>query len=167
MIELRTTQESDIDFIEACLHNKDEDFAAQCGYGKRFFSCPVTSDQILKFQKETHPDSLFFTIIADGMPAGSFELMLKPDEKSCTIARVLIADAYRNKGCGTEALTQAKAYVFNTLKYDKFKLAAYDFNKPALRCYEKVGFRRTSDEIQSNGWISIKMEIDNPDGGTE
>jgi len=162
MIELRETQESDIKFIEACLKDKDEDFLEQCGYGRRFFEFPVTYNQILRFQKEIHPDSLFFTITKANISLGSFELMLNPDAKKSTVARLLIADNCRNMGYGTEALLKSIEYTFNILNYDKIGLSVYDFNKSALRCYEKAGFKIIDTAIRPNGWMAINMEINNP-----
>ncbi|WP_461256523.1 GNAT family N-acetyltransferase [Treponema sp. R80B11-R83G3] len=48
---------------------------------------------------------------------------------------------YRNKGYGTEALTLLLDYGFKALNLHNILLRVYSFNKPAIRSYEKIGFK--------------------------
>ena len=48
---------------------------------------------------------------------------------------------YRNKGYGTEALKLFLNFLFNELDLRKVKLNVFSFNKRAIRCYEKCGFK--------------------------
>ncbi|MGQ4832622.1 MAG: GNAT family N-acetyltransferase [Candidatus Asgardarchaeia archaeon] len=48
--------------------------------------------------------------------------------------------AYWGRGYGTEALTLILDYGFNFLNLHKIWLRVFDFNKRAIRAYEKVGF---------------------------
>lgn len=47
---------------------------------------------------------------------------------------------YMNKGYGTEAMKMFLNFLFNELGLRKVKLGVFDFNKRAIRCYEKCGF---------------------------
>ncbi|CCQ92853.1 conserved hypothetical protein [[Clostridium] ultunense Esp] len=48
---------------------------------------------------------------------------------------------YVNQGYGTEAITAFLEYYFNEMKMKKLYLEVVQFNKRALRCYEKSGFK--------------------------
>ncbi len=47
----------------------------------------------------------------------------------------------QNKGYGTEALKLLLSYGFNTLNLNNVMLKVFEFNKQAIACYEKVGFK--------------------------
>ncbi|GHV42402.1 N-acetyltransferase [Spirochaetia bacterium] len=49
---------------------------------------------------------------------------------------------YRNKGYGTEALSLLIDYGFRALNLHNIQLRVYDYNKIAIRAYEKVGFKK-------------------------
>lgn len=49
---------------------------------------------------------------------------------------------YRNKGFGTDAIQVLCRFGFDELNLHKIKATVFDFNLPALRCYEKCGFER-------------------------
>jgi RimJ/RimL family protein N-acetyltransferase len=54
---------------------------------------------------------------------------------------LLIGDTEcRGHGYGTEATLLALHYAFVTLNLNRVELGVYDFNKPAIRVYEKLGF---------------------------
>ena len=156
MISIRETQAQDTAHIAACLGGKPEEFARQCGYGKRFFTFPITEKQVAAFQKTRRKGSLFFTILSDEVIVGSLELILH--EGCGTIARFLIYDDYRLKGHGTAALRLLVMHAFGELGLRKLGLGVFAFNESALRCYEKAGFAETG-RVTIDGWPRIDMEI--------
>lgn len=48
----------------------------------------------------------------------------------------------RGKGYGTDAIETLCKFGFDELNLHKIKAVVFDFNAPALRCYEKCGFQR-------------------------
>ena len=48
---------------------------------------------------------------------------------------------YRNKGYGTEALSLLIDYGFKALNLNNIMLRVYDYNKSAINCYKKIGFK--------------------------
>ena len=49
---------------------------------------------------------------------------------------------YWNKGYGTEALSLLIDYGFKALNLHNVLLKVYEYNKRAIKCYEKIGFRQ-------------------------
>jgi RimJ/RimL family protein N-acetyltransferase len=47
-----------------------------------------------------------------------------------------------NKGYGTEALSLLIDYGFKALNFYNIMLRVYEYNKNAIRCYEKIGFKQ-------------------------
>ena len=159
MITIRKTEEKDIGLIMSCLKDKSEDFLRQCGYGYgRFFTFPLTAEQIILFQQSRSEESLFFTILNGSIIIGSFELIVKKSEDKCTVARFLIYDEYRSKGYGTYSLKLLTEYAFNKLMLQSVTLGVFDFNESALKCYKKAGFVEIN-RVEIENWIRIDMEI--------
>ena len=56
---------------------------------------------------------------------------------------ILIGDReYRGRGYGADAIRTLCAFGFQEMNLHKIKALVFDFNEPALRCYEKCGFVR-------------------------
>ena len=49
---------------------------------------------------------------------------------------------YRKKGYGTEALSLLVDYGFKALNFHNIMLKVYEYNKGAIKCYEKIGFKQ-------------------------
>lgn len=57
---------------------------------------------------------------------------------------ILLGDkAYWCKGCGSDAIKALLHHAFGELDLNSVALRVYDFNKRAIRCYEKCGFEQT------------------------
>ena len=71
---------------------------------------------------------------------------------------------YREKGYGTEAIQLMLDYGFNYLNLNSIKLNVFEFNKRAIACYKKCGFKeygRRRQSILLNGkyYDTIEMDI--------
>lgn len=60
-----------------------------------------------------------------------------------------------NKGYGTEAIKLLQEFAFNRLNLHKLDLEVREFNKRAIRCYEKCGFR-IEGRLRQNFYIDGK-----------
>ena len=49
---------------------------------------------------------------------------------------------YWNQGFGTEALSLLIDYGFKALNFHNIMLKVYEYNKSAIKCYEKIGFKQ-------------------------
>ena len=70
----------------------------------------------------------------------------------------------RNKGYGTETIKLLLDYGFNYLNLHEIQLEVMAFNKRAIKCYEKVGFkeygrRRECEYINGKYYDVINMDI--------
>jgi RimJ/RimL family protein N-acetyltransferase len=52
---------------------------------------------------------------------------------------------YWDKGYGTEALSLLLDYAYQTLNLNSIILRVYAYNARAIRCYEKVGFKKVGE----------------------
>ncbi len=71
---------------------------------------------------------------------------------------------YLGQGYGTEAMKLVLDYCFNTLNLHRVALGVSEFNERAIKCYEKVGFKKegiSREAVYKNGryWNNIKMGI--------
>lgn len=65
------------------------------------------------------------------------------DERNrhCEVGIFIGESTLRGKGYGTDALGLLCEFAFSVLNMHSVALRVYSFNKPAIRCYEKVGFK--------------------------
>ncbi len=159
MIRISSLEKSDVNQIVTWNLGKDADFLTQwAGRGYRY---PITEDQITE-RLDTTADSGYkiFGIKMDENLIGTIELMkIDLNSNSATIGHFLLDPAITGNGYGTKALKSFVEYVFDNTPIIKLDLSVFDFNKTAIRCYEKTGFVKTTEVIRPNGWIAITMEI--------
>jgi UDP-4-amino-4,6-dideoxy-N-acetyl-beta-L-altrosamine N-acetyltransferase len=68
------------------------------------------------------------------------------------------------KGYGTEATQLLLRHAFQTLNLNRVQLEVYEFNKAAIRCYEKTGFQiegrlRQTFFAEGRYWDTLMMGI--------
>ncbi|HAN20238.1 MAG: hypothetical protein A2Y15_05130 [Clostridiales bacterium GWF2_36_10] len=157
MISIRTLQDDDAEYIVKYNENTDENFLNQWG-GGRFYTYPLTVEQIINRIKNKD-NTRYFAILNDGLMIGAVELdFIDWDNKKCNVCRFLIEEKSRGHGYGTEALKLVTQYALDELHMKNVYLSVFDFNKNALRCYEKAGYKIISQEVRTNGWLAYKME---------
>ncbi|MGM0379813.1 MAG: GNAT family N-acetyltransferase [Bacillota bacterium] len=71
---------------------------------------------------------------------------------------------YWDKGYGKEGIELVLDYAFNILNLNNIMLKVYDFNKRAIKCYEKVGFkligkRRDAYQVGKKKYDEVYMDI--------
>ena len=72
---------------------------------------------------------------------------------------IMIGPDFRGNGYGLEALNLVSAFCFEQMGLHRLKVSVMAFNTPALRLYQKCGFRiegRLREEIWRNGrWEDV------------
>jgi diamine N-acetyltransferase len=131
-------------------------------------SKPTTRKQLSDFidHLSEDADSVFFTIFekSSGRPIG-FTYLDRIDHRNrtATYAIVICEEECRGKGYGTETTLLMMNYAFAVLGIHNLSLTVYEFNKPAIRCYQKAGFvqfgrRRQCHFMGGKLWDEIWME---------
>lgn len=86
------------------------------------------------------------------------------DHRAASVCRVLVEPDRRRQGIGRQMMQQVIRVGFNELHLHRLDLRVFDFNAPAIACYEKVGFvqegvlrdwLRTQDEY----WSVVVMSL--------
>jgi diamine N-acetyltransferase len=67
----------------------------------------------------------------------------------CTFGIALGEKQYWSQGYGTKAAKTILRYAFNELNLHRVELEVFAYNKRAIRCYEKAGFRHEGTRRQS------------------
>ncbi len=155
MVNIRLANNYDIEnFLE--WNEEGDDFLCQWSN----YHYPLTKNQI---EYRIGSDQFYvFSIESDDTLVGTIQLFkFDNEEKSAKVGCFLIDPNYRNKGIGKEAICLVTKYAFEELKLCKLQLAVFDFNKSAIKCYEKCGFIKCGQYIHQKGWIGYNMEIYN------
>ena len=85
--------------------------------------------------------------------------------KSARICSVLIGDKKnRNKGYGSLIINELVKTGFTEMKFHRLDLGVYDFNKQAIKCYEKCGFEiegllKENTKFEEEYWSTYNMSI--------
>jgi RimJ/RimL family protein N-acetyltransferase len=107
------------------------------------FSFPVTKAQLLKYS--TAKDRKAFSIedVGANKIIGHGEInKIDYRNKNARLCRILVADENdRNKGYGSQIISGLLQIGFNDLGLHRIDLGVFEFNKPAIKCYEKCGFK--------------------------
>ncbi|MBS4538407.1 GNAT family N-acetyltransferase [Clostridium sp. D2Q-11] len=111
------------------------------------YSSPLTEKTINeRIEKEGSKIQIFQIVDVENKEIiGTIELVLKDKEKGIGhIGRFLIGnEENRNKGFGQRVLKNIVQIGFDEYNLNQITLAVFDFNKNAISCYEKVGFKVT------------------------
>jgi RimJ/RimL family protein N-acetyltransferase len=80
------------------------------------------------------------------------------------ISRVLVSESARGKGVGGQMMRRVMEIGFDEMGLHRLELNVYDFNTPAIRLYEKLGFVkegliRESRRMSGGYWSHFHMSI--------
>ena len=123
---------------------------------------------MIKSWVESDGDSSYnFAIetLADGKRIGSVGLWgINWTNRSAWVGIGIGDPDYWGKGCGTEAMQFILKYAFADLNMHRVQLGVYEFNKRAIRSYEKCGFKMEGAERElvckeDQRWNSYNMGI--------
>ena len=118
----------------------------------------------------TPPTRLIWTAIAEaGGEAGEIVghiclNQIDQRNRKATISRVLIEPQARGRALCTPLIEAVLGVAFDELGLHRVDLIAFDFNRPALACYERAGFRlegqlREDTLVGGEWWSTSLMSI--------
>lgn len=167
MVELNFFEQSDfkqlIDWIES------PQFLLQ--WGGPAFDFPLTINQLEKYIENANSDNsdtLIYKVIEKETKnvIGHISLgRIDRKNKSARVGKVLVGDKnVRGKGIGQQMIKKILNIAFDELHLHRVNLGVYDFNVPAIACYEKAGFikeglLRDSAKNGDEYWSSWEMSI--------
>ena len=163
MLRLRPYKPCDAEIIEKWI--RDEDIFLKWG-GLLFGDYPITAKTIDdKYRLNNggceEPDNFYPWVALDdsGKVVGQFIMRyLHGDPKILRFGWVIIDDAVRGKGYGSQMLALGLKYAFEIMGVDKVTLGVFENNEPAHRCYQKLGFK-DKEITPKKPWNVIEMEI--------
>ena len=167
MVRLLPGSKEDLSKVLEWNEGRDAAFLMQWA-GPRFHH-PLTEQQLLDHWgpviDRLRPDTRFYRI-EEGETIGVVELaLIDRINRSARVARFLLGRSEsRGKGTGTVALRLLLDVCFAQLGLHRVSLAVFDFNEPAIRCYEKAGFRkeghiREARRVGEEYWSYYEMGI--------
>lgn len=162
MLKILPLEKADAVCIVKWNDKKTSDFLLQwAGSGYEY---PISEKQISdRIEAMASSEYKIYKIVFEDNMIGTIEIInIDNENKTAKIGRYLLNPELTGRGYGSEALEKFVSIAFNDIFLRKVWLSVFDFNKSAIRCYEKVGFKIVSQEVRTNGWIAINMEITNP-----
>lgn len=110
-------------------------------WGGPMFNYPLTHLQLMNY-KDAQDRRAFQVYDTDlGETIGHLSIgRINKDKKQGRIGKVIVSPDCRGKGYGERMIQLISTYAFQTLELEKVTLGVFDFNKGAIRCYEKAGF---------------------------
>jgi RimJ/RimL family protein N-acetyltransferase len=134
------------------------------------FAYPVDEEQLSRHFALTQGKApvlrMFRVVDADkGEVVGHIELgAIDRANRTCTLSRVLVRPGCRGGGIGTEMVRAVLRVAFGEMGLHRVELRVFSFNEPAIRCYERCGFRREgllrdTRIVEGRYWSSCVMGI--------
>jgi RimJ/RimL family protein N-acetyltransferase len=169
MVKLRNFEEADIPRLIGGI--PDARFLLQ--WAGHQYQYPLDRAQLLKSLERTRggkPSHFMFTACRrlEGTAVGHIELMnIDYANESACLGRALICQAEdRGKGLGKAMVAEALNYGFNVLGLMEINAGVFDFNKPAIACYRKLGFteyefREHARQFENESWNLVMMKLFN------
>ncbi|GAB4074501.1 GNAT family protein [Barrientosiimonas marina] len=124
-----------------------EDFLVQ--WGGLGFSYPLDNEQLKTYIENTNHKSARDFIFAvrlkeTGDTVGHISLRhIDQENKSARIAKVLVGNQHsRGQGIGQQMIHDVLRIAFDHFQLHRVSLGVFDFNTPAIACYEKAGFTK-------------------------
>ncbi len=127
-----------------------------------FFSKVISFAKEKELLEKISKEDYHFAVIdleSDDLIGGCSLNNVDPFNKTAEVGIFIGNKAYWNKGYGEEALRLLLDYSFNILNLNNIMLNVYSYNKRALRCYEKCGFKKIGIRRDSKVFGAKKYDI--------
>ncbi|MGW0395229.1 GNAT family N-acetyltransferase [Streptomyces sp. NPDC003042] len=124
------------------------------------FTWPLDDTQLAAYA--TEPGRHTWTAVTpEDAPVGHVSL------NGTRLGRVLIAPGARGQGLGETLVSHVIERAFGELALPEIDLGVWAHNTPALRLYEKLGFRtdrvlRDVEEVDGIPWTAVQMSLRSP-----
>jgi len=129
------------------------------------YDYPVTKAQLIEKNQERGDKRLIYKGIVDDEAVAHGEIgLIDETNQSARLCKILINPAQRGKGLGTRWIKTLVDIGFVELKLNRIELNVYDYNQPAIACYQKAGFIiegriRDAYKVDNSFWSVYRMSI--------
>jgi [ribosomal protein S5]-alanine N-acetyltransferase len=120
---------------------------------------PKTKERAIEMIEGLRKKPLAWCIEYEGRFVGHARLTVNEDDNRARYAVGLFDPSVWSKGLGTEITQLILRYAFEELKLHRVDLRVLQYNKRAIRCYEKCGFVQEGVE-REGALIEGKYETD-------
>ncbi|WP_105614200.1 GNAT family N-acetyltransferase [Vallitalea okinawensis] len=154
LVRLRDYREGDLELVHQYIN--DAEVTVNLRPGILYPLTPNDEKKFIESQSGMSSGKYSFAIeTLDGEYIGGCGVNEIDWKNSYTVVGIFIGNKdYHNSGYGTDAMNILIDFIFNEMNLNKIKLKVYSFNKRAIRCYEKCGFKQEGvlrQEIFRNG----------------
>lgn len=159
MIELKPFTEKDFETFKSWVQSKEELFQ----FAGPLLTYPLTDNQLYNYLQMTDKKPLKVVLKSTQKTIGHCELNFENENKR--LSRILIGDKeMRGKKIGEQVVRKMVDLMFDEKGVEEIDLNTFEWNKQAIKCYEKVGFRINPEktermEVNGNQWTKINMTL--------
>ncbi len=161
MIELQPFSAEDFDTLIRWVDSEETlvQFAGQ------HFTFPLTLPQLAASLQNKNRFAFKIVVAATGTSIGHAGIHL-PGTGTAVLCRILIGDiAFRGKGLCQELIKALLTITFTQLNVEKAELNVFDWNIPAIKCYQRSGLvinpGKTKERIVNGKiWTALNMITD-------
>ena len=132
-------------------------------FGGPLLNFPLTPSQLDILVSDPQKIAHNIVMMDTGRCVGHAEIHFS--ENSAKLARILIGDPLqRGKGLGRQVVELLLEEAFSRPGVGFVELNVFDFNTPAIKCYEKVGFvidpsKKLERKVKGVTWTALNMTI--------
>jgi|SRR5690554_370368 len=160
MITLKDFTKDDFETFKSWIHSEEELFQ----FAGPLIPYPVTNESLMKYiqMKDRKPLKVVLSSINETI--GHCELNFMNGQNR--LSRILIGNKdLRGQGIGEQVVRKMVETLFLNKNVHKVDLNVFSWNKAAIKCYEKVGFRiihEKTDEMIVNDkvWTRLNMVLE-------
>ena len=153
-VKLRAFKEEDIN--KACIFINDKEVRSLIATGAIF---PISIKEERDFIENSKGKNGEYNFAIETLESESFIGVCSVDKvdwinRNCEIGIMIGDKDYWNKEYGSDAIKTLLKFIFQEMNLNKVKLGVFAFNKRAIKCYEKCGFKTEGvekNEIFRNG----------------
>ena len=161
MLMLRKFESQDMPSFLAAIH--DEKMLMQ--FAGPAYVFPLTAEQVT-VDLQADDVRVFSMVTAEGKAVGHAQMQIFSD--SVLLRRILIWEtSWRGRGWGRKMVQQLLDVAFAMREVQQVRLNVFDWNTPAIRCYQSLGFVLSAGpaktvQVAGETWQSLRMTCDKP-----
>ena len=157
MIKLKPFTENDFDILKSWIHSEEE----LIQFAGPIFSYPLTNEQLRNYIKM--PDKVPLKVVLNSTKETIGHCELNFENGNNRLSRILVGNKeLRGQKIGEQIVRNMVDLLFLDQTINEVDLNVFDWNKGAIKCYEKVGFKinqNNSDKMTVNGNIWTRLNF--------